>query len=165
MKDPLANYLSQFYNLSVDDKVALDRSPGSGEIDFLDPSLAKEYLEMPRTVKNLAKLILGMREALSQVAENMQLFGKAMEEHVQLIRSIDGAVNTFRAEAQNFAASVKKVIEVIEDFKDKVLEAYNAITSILAEQQSFQQPAAEKPDEDSKIIRPNQLSLTAYKPS
>jgi len=95
-----------------------------------------------------------MREALSQVAENMQLFGKAMEEHVQLIRSIDGAVNTFRAEAQNFAASVKKVIEVIEDFKDKVLEAYNAITSILAKQQSFQQPAPQNVKEDFRIILP-----------
>jgi len=161
VRDPLANYLSQFMNLSVDDEVVLDRSPGRGEIDFLDPSLAKEYLEMPRTVKNLAKLILGMREALVQVAENMKMFGRAMEEHVKLIKSIDHAVNSFKAEASNLADSARKVVEAVEDFKDKILEAYNAVASILANQQNQSQAPIKTPNKDFKFLPPKPVKSTS----
>ena len=86
------------------------------------------------------------------------MFGRAMEEHVKLIKSIDHAVNSFKAEASNLADSARKVVEAVEDFKDKILEAYNAVASILANQQN--QAQTETTSRDFKFIPPKPVKST-----
>jgi len=78
--DPVARIFSRFFEFSTED-AKIDESEGCGEIDWLTPFTAADYLNMPSKVRKIEKDI-------GEMKEGMRLFSEGMLEHMKLIREL-----------------------------------------------------------------------------
>jgi len=85
--DPMARWLTEFMEFS-DDVGKIDRSEGHPERDYYYPGLAKEYLLMPLRVLGLTEDAAQVKEVLTLIVDNMEVFGRAMHEHLVLIKGL-----------------------------------------------------------------------------
>jgi len=90
--DPMARWLTEFMEFS-DDVGKIDRSEGHPERDYYYPGLAKEYLLMPLRVLGLTEDVAQVKEILALLGDNMEIFGKAMHEHMALIKGLQGVAH------------------------------------------------------------------------
>jgi len=88
--DPVAREFTKFFDLK-DDVARIDRSPPKqlGEIDWLSPEMAKEYLLTPLRLRSMEKTIQG-------ILESLKTFERAMQEHLKLIKSLQDVVESLK---------------------------------------------------------------------
>jgi len=90
--DPMARWLTEFMEFS-DDVGKIDRSEGHPERDYYYPGLAKEYLLMPLRVLGLTEDAAQVKEILTLIVDNMEVFGRAMHEHMALIKGLQAVAH------------------------------------------------------------------------
>lgn len=59
----------------------IDESEGFGEIDWLSPEAAKDYLTMPSLIRKL-------EQDVSEIKEGMRLFSEGMMHHMKLTQEL-----------------------------------------------------------------------------
>jgi len=79
--------------LDVDD-AKVDESEGWGEIDWLNPEAAKDYLIMPARIRRL-------EQDVNDVKEGMRLFSEGMMQHMKLIQELRVVVKTLEKVIEN----------------------------------------------------------------
>lgn len=79
--DPVANKYTEFFNLK-NDVGKMDRSPPRrlGEIDWLSPNAAKEYLLMPFRIRELLERIIRLESGLTQIFQTWLHIGNRLLE-------------------------------------------------------------------------------------
>ena len=80
VSDPVADVYSKFFQLSTD-LAKIDESEGYGEIDWLSPYAADDYLRMPGRIRRL-------EENHSVLLEGQRLFSESMLEHVKMVKAV-----------------------------------------------------------------------------
>lgn len=93
--DPVADKVTKRFELS-DDVAKMDRSEGVGEIDWYNPSTAKDYMLMPGRLSQVMRELDEIKADVGETKAGMVLFSKAMEQHVALIAEIRELVNELR---------------------------------------------------------------------
>jgi len=78
--DPVSRVYSKTFQLSTD-LAKIDESEGIGEIDWLSPYAAEEYLKMPERIRRL-------EENHAVLLEGQRLFNEGMLEHMKLIHEL-----------------------------------------------------------------------------
>lgn len=90
--DPVAGACGRLFQLS-DDVAKIDESEGFGEIDWLSPEAAKDYLLMPARIDRLDREV-------TDIKEGMRLFSESMLEHIRMIREIRELVKALEGRAK-----------------------------------------------------------------
>lgn len=100
--DKVAERVAEDYEFSSE-AAKIDKSEGYGEIDFLDPDSAKDYLLLPNRVKHLLEENVVLRRDLEEVKKIIADFGKHLETHTKVMKRNE------------------RVLKRIEEFLDLVL--------------------------------------------
>lgn len=69
--DPVADYVSKYFQLSTS-SAKIDESKGWGEIDFLSPEAAANYLRMPASVQRMELMLAYVKSELKKLTHESQ---------------------------------------------------------------------------------------------
>lgn len=83
--DPIVSVYAESFQLSTD-LAKIDESEGFGEIDWLSPHAADDYLRMPARIRRL-------EENNAVLLEGQRLFNEGMLKHMKLIEEVRRLVN------------------------------------------------------------------------
>jgi len=97
--DPVAGVYAKFFQLSTD-VAKIDESEGFGEIDWLSPYAANDYLQMPERIRRL-------EENHSVLLKGQRLFSEGMLKHMKMIE-----------EVRHLVKALEKRVEDGEDDKE-----------------------------------------------
>lgn len=91
--DPVAGAYAKSFQLSTD-LAKIDESEGYGEIDWLSPYAADDYLRMPERIRRL-------EENHSVLLEGQRLFSEGMLQHMKMIREVRRLIKTLEKRVEN----------------------------------------------------------------
>jgi len=83
--DPVAESVTRY--LTIDSSTGkMDRSEGLGEIDFLNPRAAANYLMMPTTLANVERELLDLKSGMTSILQTWNLVGCRLLESLELLK-------------------------------------------------------------------------------
>ena len=93
--DPVAGEVTRYLAVSGPSG-KMDRSEGLGEIDWLDPKSALDYLMMPATLSNLERELLDLKSGMTSTFQTWNLIGCRLLELLELLKQV---LSSSRAES------------------------------------------------------------------
>jgi len=85
--DPVAERVTRYLRVSAS-SAKMDRSEGLGEIDWLDPKAASDYLMMPTTLANVERELLDLKSGMMSTLQTWNLIGCRLLELLEVLKQV-----------------------------------------------------------------------------